>query len=149
MQVERPKVWRVWVPAGKYVLGDPCYAVSSAPREDSRVDLWAEGGESCDWFESSPVAKVMVKGTEYRYLGFPTAWGDGTYTGSDGFSYPVDAGLIGLVPVEIADTDRTDVSMPINRVVEFTTDTLCTCNDGVLMFGNITINTRDWDGEED
>jgi len=142
MQVEAPTSWRVWVPAGKYILGDPCYAVSDAPSEDTGRDLWCEAGESCNWWQDSPVAIIMVNGKSYNILGFGTAYGDGEYIGSDGFSYPVDSGMIGLVPAEIADTLTYD-GLDLHKPIEFTRDTLCTCTNGIMKFGEIVINTRE------
>lgn len=146
MQVESKNVWRVWVPAGKYLIGDPCYAVPDGPREDNAKDMWSEAGESCGWWDASPVATVKVQGKEYNILGFGTAWGDGTYRGSDGFEYSVDAGLIGLVPLEIADTKKYG-DQEVNRVIEFDRETLCINNEGDMYFGNLRINTMASDEE--
>jgi hypothetical protein len=120
----------VIVPAGQYVLGDPCYAVPD--------EHWDDLLASCDYFHS-PVGYVNVGYTKkFRVLGFGTRWGDGCYAGSDGKEYPVDAGLIGLVPIELVE----DVSEHYGNIVTFNKDTICSSNgDGKLRFGSIIIDT--------
>jgi hypothetical protein len=129
----------VVVPAGKYVLGDPCYAV---PDEN-----WDELLESCNYFEN-PVGYIRLDDLHMNktfILAFPTRWGDGYYLGSNGMNYPVDAGLIGLVPVDIAK----DLESHYQNIVTFTKDTVCSYNgSGRLVFGGISIET-DPEEEED
>jgi hypothetical protein len=81
---------------------------------------------------------------KFPVLAFGTKWGDGSYRGTDGNVYPVDAGLIGLVPVEIV-ADLSD-----HEVVNFSKDTLC-INDGSgkLKFGHITIDTDPTEEEDE
>ena len=130
----------VEVPAGQYILGDPCYAVPD--------DEWMELLESCDYFEN-PIGKITRRDKSYyRIVAFSTRWGDGCYRGTDGNSYPVDAGLIGLVPVEAVDMDalRDDLC----TVVTFDKPTKCgTDGDGKLRFGHITIDTDPAQDEDD
>ena len=125
----------VIVPKGSYVIGDPCYAV---PDKD-----WDDLLASCNYFES-PIGYVKDGLQKFPVLAFGTKWGDGSYRGSDGNVYGVDAGLIGLVPVEIVE----DLSE--HEVVNFSKDTLCMDDgSGKLKFGHITINTDPSDEEED
>ena len=125
----------VRVPAGAYYLGDPCYAVPN--------DLWMELLGTCDFF-GVPVGSAGG----HQVVAFRTAWGDGLYQGSDGFQYPVDAGLIGLVPIALNPAfDRQDlVSLVVyERATECSTD-----GNGGLMFGGVEIDTaKDWEEEED
>ena len=125
----------VIVPKGSYVIGDPCYAV---PDGD-----WLPLLQSCNYFED-PVGTVKDETRHFSVLAFGTKWGDGSYLGSDGNVYPVDAGLIGLVPVEMVE----DIAE--HTIVEFKRDTLCV-NDGSgkLKFGHITIDTDPSDEEEE
>lgn len=140
----------VVVPAGQYVLGDPCYAVPD--------DKWDELLESCNYFEN-PVGcirhddflwrSLSAKGIYMNktfILAFPTRWGDGYYLGSNGMNYPVDAGLIGLVPVDIAK----DLESHYQNIVTFTKDTVCSHDgSGKLRFGGISIETDPEEEEED
>jgi hypothetical protein len=119
----------VEVPAGKYWLCDPCYAVDS--------ELWDALLDSCAVFDL-PVGTVKKNGQKYQVLGFRTAYGDGVYRDQAGNSFPVDAGLIGLTPVELTDGHPFGATL-----VEFKTDTECSCSNGVLRFGTHTINTKD------
>lgn len=123
----KPIITSVVVPAGTYVLGDPCYSVPD--------EHWDALLESCDYFMDVPVGHV----NGFDVLGFSTKYGDGTYKGSDGKSYPVDAGMIGLVPIEFA-VDK-DGASDGRSVVTFNHPTTCTVNDGVLKFGSIVIDT--------
>lgn len=125
----------VYVPAGKYVIGDPCYTV---PDDD-----WIKLLESCEYFNRP----VGISGG-YEVLAFPTAYGDGVYRDQRGNVYPVDAGLIGLVPVEYAQIDE-DRFYP-TQFVEFKTLTACRRDeDGTLVFGDVTIKTGDDANDEE
>lgn len=119
----------VYVPAGTYVLGDPCYTV---PDED-----WDKLLQSCDYFKRP----VGISGG-FEVLAFPTLYGDGVYRDQKGREFPVDAGLIGLVPVEYAQI--TDDKFYPTYTVEFKTLTACECRaDGTLIFGDVKIETGD------
>jgi hypothetical protein len=120
------------VPPGTYYLGDPCYTVPN--------ELWQELLESCDYFDTP-------EGTVYGYtvIAFGTAHGDGVYSDRAGNFYPVDAGLIGLVPVGLAgDVVRDDLV----RKIQIDHPTICSSFDGVLKFGHIEINTDDTEDED-
>jgi len=129
----------VEVPAGSYILGDPCYVVPDSE--------WMELLESCNYF-GNPIG-TFSRGTDNYYIvAFGTRWGDGCYRGTDGNSYPVDAGLIGLVPVEVVGSEalRDDLC----TVVTFDKPTKCgTDGDGKLRFGHITIDTDPAQDEEE
>ena len=136
----------VEVPAGRYILGDPCYAV---PDDEE----WMELLESCDYF-NTPIGTIRRNGAglkPFKIVAFSTRWGDGCYRGTDGNSYPVDAGLIGLVPVEVIGMDalRDDLC----TVVTFDKPTKCSSDgEGKLRFGHITIDTdpaQDEEGEDE
>ena len=128
----------VVVPAGRYILGDPCYAVPDSE--------WMELLESCNYFEN-PIGYIKDGVQQFPVLAFSTRWGDGCYRGTDGNSYPVDAGLIGLVPWAVCkDVIRDDLS----QVVTFDKPTKCgTDGEGKLRFGHITIDTDPAQDEDD
>lgn len=128
-------VTKVSVPAGKYWLTDPCYLV---PEE-----LWMPLLNSCSFFED-PIGTVTDEdGKQHHVLAFGTAYGDGEYLDQFGHSFPVDAGLIGLVPVSLAGENN-----PGYLLVEFTEETICTCNGGDMRFGKYRIDTRDGDDSD-
>jgi len=126
----------VLIRAGQYVLGDPCY---TTPDDDWMLLL-----ESCDYFRASPVADI---GGGKTILGFGTLHGDGCYTDNFGSTYPVDAGLLGLVPIEYAQLNE-DKYWP-DHIVTFERDTRAVDDgQGRLTFGKYTINT-DYELEEE
>jgi hypothetical protein len=130
----------VIVPAGAYWLGDPCYSVPD--------EMWMPWLEAADFKGQDGVLWARVPGTDHRVLGFSTAYGDGTYIGSNGFEYGVDAGLIGLVPQALAPLPKYP---ELVSAIVFVEDTRCTTEDGVLIFGHVSINTADegYDDDED
>jgi len=131
----------VEVPAGHYILGDPCYVV---PDSD-----WDSLLQSCNYFEN-PIGYVKDGIQEFPVLAFSTLWGDGCYKGTDGNTYPVDAGLIGLVPIEILGKDVHNLRGDLSKIVTFDKTIKCSRDsDGKLRFGHITIDTDPADEEED
>ena len=125
------------LPAGKYYIGDPCYVLASDDPDDKRwgnfcKELWKHG-HSLEEFEDIP---MFAAGTAY---------GDGSFEGSDGFWYGVDAGLIGIVPLSLC-TDKKRLARAkkseLGRFVTFKKDILIDYLDGIFWFGDITINTK-------
>lgn len=85
------------LPPGRYWVGDPCYAITN---DGDDIGIWfrlcddmfaKEGGE-----RGAAVAHDKESG--FWFVASSTAHGDGTYEGSDGRTYGVDAGMIGVVP---------------------------------------------------
>lgn len=133
MEIKRVEVL---VPVGEYVIGDPCYAVPD--------EYWDELLNSCNYFRN-PIGHFRMDDFDNKtfVLAFGTKWGDGCYAGSDGNEYPVDAGLIGLVPVDVVE----DLAEHDGIIVKFDKPTLCVDDgSGKLRFGHIVIDT---DPEED
>lgn len=77
------------LPAGKYWLGDPCYAFGDH-------EVWMALLESANYLENPRILEGAAKGESFVASG--TAWGDGVFHDQDGNEYGVDAGLIGVVP---------------------------------------------------
>lgn len=121
---------------GTYVLGDPCYAVAEAE--------WHDLLESCDYFGQA----IGTLKDKSQVLAFHTAYGDGEYPSNIGAKFPVDAGLIGLVPVDSADMSKfRDI---LSKTVTFTEEVLASFDAfGMLKFGYIEINTGDEPMEDD
>jgi hypothetical protein len=132
MQIIKSKAVSVQVPAGKYVLGDPCYSVPD--------EHWDALLASCEYF-NEPVGTV----NGVKVLAFSTKWGDGCYQDQFENEYGVDAGLIGLVPIALA----TKGDSTYTTIVEFSTPTVCSTNgEGKLTFGKYVIDTDPEEGEE-
>ncbi len=124
------------VPAGKYLLGDPCYVI--------RDKDWLDFCNQHSYNETDNNACVTLNDST-QVVAFSTYYGDGCYTDQNGNSFPVDAGLIGLVPISYIEestqknlTDYRDLC----TLVEFEEDALCFTVDGILTFGNYIIDTK-------
>ena len=122
------------VPAGKYVLSDPCYA---APKD--------QFGKLLEKMNYEDGLNVYDNGAITVML--DTANGDGTYQDQHGRSFPVDSGTIGLTPLIENWTCLEAGIFSIDKgmyIVEFAEETVCTSNEGVLTFGEIRIDTNLW-----
>ena len=130
--------FEIMIPPGTYYMGDPCYAVRD-------VD-WHTLLHSADYFHN-PVGEIHG----FRVYATSTAYGDGEYIGSSGHSYPVDAGLIGLVPVEyVTQFESSDIPFPLDgmRKITITVPTLFWKNNGVIgLMGVEEIDTAGTDDE--
>lgn len=139
----KPLATAVEVPAGTYWLGDPCYTV---PDADWMPLLRSCGvfGASDDPADGTPGPVGTVRGHEV--LAFGTAFGDGEYPDQYGHRYPVDAGLIGLVPVALNPDGAPGV-----RKITFDAPTVCRTEDdgATLTFGPVVIHTGDEEDEDD
>jgi len=125
---------KVIVPPGEYVLGDPCYCFSH------ETSTWDDILESNNVFETP-----MIEFKDGIVLGFFTYYGDGEYFDQFGQSYGVDAGLIGLVSLNLLEVDRTQSPQDDGRIITFLDPTECSETDGRLRFGPFVINTREED----
>lgn len=129
----------VTIPAGRYVIGDPCYSVPD--------ERWMEWLEAADYTEvGRGVLYAEIDG--HHIVGVITAHGDGQYYSSEGHSLGVDAGVIGLVPESFAENNTSSEL----DVVEFTAPVTCRYADGVIHLGHIEIDTDpddDWGYDED
>ena len=99
-----------------FYLGDICYVLGS----NLYYGVWGkEYRYSEGVFEDPETAlKVAVAHTEY---------GDGRYQGSDGTKFPVDAGVIGLVPLELV---KKESGLEDGRVIEVPGTALFEAEDG-------------------
>jgi hypothetical protein len=122
------------LPAGKYYIGDLCYA-------NKLSDVW---NDFCNLFFNQPHGVVA----SIEFFAANTAYGDGEYSGSNGYSFPVDAGLIGIISAKHLTTE--DKAKDYVQVFEFKRDFEVSAAGGMFSFGHIYINTAgsDEDGEE-
>lgn len=134
----------VTVPAGRYVVGDPCYAIA-----DDAWDAWLEAADYQQLNQGKTILEAKVDG--HLCVGVTTKYGDGEYCDQYGRSYPVDAGLIGLVPCQVATADVVEDKNSV--VLEFSEPVECWYDDetGVIHLGDIEIDTDDayLDDEDD
>lgn len=131
------------LPAGTYRLGDPCYSVPD--------DRWSEWLQAAGLSNEKRNLYATLDG--FPVLGLGTQYGDGEYLDQRGRTYGVDAGLIGLVPVDLPGL-REDYPDPeqngVYHVVSFDQPVRCIrYEDGTLVFGDITIPTGDVEDEDE
>lgn len=112
--------------AGKYYVGDLCYAVSD--------ENWDQLLDDTDYLEAD---NMTYKGVPIWAHG--TAYGDGGYKDLQGREYTVDAGIIGVMPYEVVDGD----SITGGQVIDFPNDFSVSYRNGKFLIGDIVINTAD------
>ena len=127
-----------YMPAGKYWIGDLCYVMHD--KWDSFCNTTIVGDDVID-------GKITLDdGT--TVVSLTTAYGDGIYKDQKGHEYPVDAGLIGAIPVDSITDPNANLSN--GRIVNFMTDWNFYKNyQGLLTFGNVEINTGDEEEDDD
>lgn len=76
-----------------FYIGDICYALA----DEVYFGIWG-GNDFKD-------GQHHVSETDLDFAVASTAFGDGVYLGSNGFLYGVDAGNIGIVPLELVEKD--------------------------------------------
>lgn len=123
----------VTLPKGVYYIGDLCYIEK----------LSAVWGDFC--WEFNKECHSEVAGIEFFAAG--TADGDGEFTGTDGFDYPVDAGLIGIISAE--HLTEADLATDYINVIKFDKSFTVSADKGVFYFGHITIDTTGSDNNEE
>lgn len=127
MDSAKVHIGSITMPAGEYYVGDPCYAVPD--------DRWMEWLKAADYTSGDKYLLATLDGAPV--LGIGTAYGDGAYEGSpEGYTYGVDSGLIGLVPVELAKEPVHDCLR-----VSFPKPFECSYSHGHIILGHIDIDT--------
>jgi len=121
------------MPAGKYLVGDPCYFFSDKDHEE-----WIQFLRTNQYIgdEDDGEGEGYLVGTDKKVCIFSTKYGDGSYSDEFGNLYDVDAGMIGVIPL----VEGGDVPHGMT-VIEFDKDFECYNNDGILYFGDIVIDT--------
>ena len=135
-----------------HIIGDPCYFLHTINPDGvpHMEGMWVQSfveaisdAEEADDFDG-----------HFEYLGHPifvhSTWhGDGQYEGSDGRIYPVDAGIIGAIPVELIEDEVVleKLNDPSVRAVSMTESQLSMASyeDGTFTFytsdGRLEIET--------
>lgn len=137
---------RVFFEPGKYYIGDLCYVINDHDEWMSLVDQMFPdrlGGEGIEGeFRLRNGSRVAI---------FSTLHGDGVYPDGSGKGYPVDSGSIGIIKFsDIEITKDNFKGLEYGNVVEFSNQFSCYSNgDGVLVFGNIRIDTNDYYDEDE
>lgn len=133
------------IPAGKHWVGDPCYAFPQGTPADQ---AWMPCLESANFRDDPRIleAEAVVDGRTYRFVASGTAYGDGVYSSAQmpQVEFPVDAGLIGVVPASQVEGEPFGMTL-----VDFAADfTVGYEKNGTIHIGEIEIFTGD-DPEDD
>lgn len=126
--------------AGRYYVGDLCYVIKNELWSNVCMAFWDTGRDG---------GQFIVEGIG-KFSMFSTMYGDGEYQGSEGV-YSVDSGTIGCIRLDqeglkqhIDEKEMRD----LGNIVDFPGAFMTDCEDGVMVFGHITINTNDEEDEE-
>ena len=88
-----------------FYIGDICYAMSDK-------NYHGEWGKKHDYEDGV----YEIDGHNFAVGG--TAYGDGEYADTDGYSYGVDAGVIGIMPMELCEKNDTETLNRLGRCVK-------------------------------
>lgn len=127
-------------PAGTYYVGDPCYPF---PNDGPLEPLWDDICKSID------KGNLFFDFMGHRVAMDSTAHGDGSYHGSDGKKYAVDAGMLGILPVALVDYLGEDKEWlnKLSSIVTFDKPFTVAFDNGLFGFGHIHIETNDEEEE--
>lgn len=130
------------LPAGRYYIGDPSYAFDKT---------WGNILNETSFFNNEP-----CKIGKHLCAAGATADGDGLYKDQNGFEYPVDAGMIGILPIVLLRRERklniTKIAKEkYGRIMDFEKPFEVIIKNGKFNFGGILIDTtgEDEDDEEE
>lgn len=122
------------LPAGTYYIGDPCYAFDQSWGQILDDNNYLDDGTS------------TIDG--YEIMTGSTAYGDGVYKDNEKYIYHVDAGLLGIMPVDLLLKDNKLTIEEINnekglgRIVKFDVPVIVHILNGIFKFNGIKINTQ-------
>lgn len=103
---------RIFSEKKKFFIGDICYAL----KDEIYDGVWGSNDYKDGLFDTGVTDSV---GSPVKFFVCSTAYGDGSYHGTNGKSFPVDAGNIGVVPVELWGSDKDEESLnKLGLVVE-------------------------------
>ena len=129
---------------GRYWIGDPCYVF---PNHGPMSDRWDKLIEKNDCFNAGPFTEI--DGGKIKVWADGTTFGDGLYSSNINFNFPVDAGLLGIIPEEtviylntidgVYDESQID---GLGIFVEFEKEFTIRMQNGYFRFGYIIIDTR-------
>lgn len=121
------------LPAGEYYIGDPCYVFEGK--------TWDQILEETDSFQSGDIQHF----NGFDLWAASTQWGDGTYCDQNGIEYPVDSGLLGIIPLGLIDNPE---GLEHGTVIKFPKDVTVDFDNGMFWFGHIRIDTDNSRGSD-
>lgn len=127
------------LPAGKYYIGDPCYVI--------RDHNWSDFCEA--FFKAEQEDQDVFEYDGQTVFASHTFYGDGRFDDQDGYTYGVDAGMIGAIPLALIPGGEAQAAAN-GRVVDFKQPFDAWYEkDGTFWIGNVRIFTGFDDPEED
>ena len=111
-------------PAGKYYIGDLCYVLPDSIYEN------VFGG----YEYANGLYRNNNAGSTQIFMIGGTSDGDGKYDGSDGNSFCVDAGIIGICPVSMIAKEKESSAKRCGHIYNFDTQVRATFSRGVFVF---------------
>jgi hypothetical protein len=101
---------------------------------------WDEALHTSSYFSKEGVYHI----NGHPFIGYSTYYGDGSYLGTDGHYYPVDAGLIGAVSMEFVKSIIFNYDyLHLGTVVDFSEPFECfSTSDGKIHIDHIMIDTN-------
>ena len=127
LPVEKPyNYYREFVqtlPAGRYYIGDLCYAM----KDDVYNGVFGGNGYASGFYKTKDGIFLLNR----------TAYGDGSYKGSNDFDYGVDAGIIGIASMSVCNPEKDVYGGTLHT---FTEPVVCTFKNG----GVFEFNSGDW-----
>jgi len=117
-----------------FYIGDICYVLGN----DVYSDFWGDQKHFAD-------GAFEVPGKGYAFAVGSTAYGDGVYSDKEGRQYPVDAGVIGVVPLELVEKED---GLKLGTVIRMPGIAALDCEEGVFDFclpdgSTVHIDTRE------
>jgi len=127
--------------AGTYYIGDLCYVLHGEWNEVCKLTL----GEGIEFGTFT-----LEDAREFAFFG--TYYGDGEYPifGVDSLArIGVDSGTVGCILWDSIDhhNDQNDVSLGVKHT--FTEDFVIDSNDGIIRFGDVTVDTSGEEGGDE
>ena len=133
------------MPAGKYYIGDLCYVMTDAEWEEF-CSITIDGQKVID-------GEFQFKDGR-RFATYGTAWGDGVYHDQYGYSYSVDAGLIGCIKVEDIRAEKYENLLDLGAIYDFSNSFVTSGGrgdgdwEGTIQFGHVMIETNPVEEED-
>ena len=133
------------LPAGCYWIGDPCYVF---PNQGPMKDKWNELLDSSCFLKNASSIPAEIDDGKIKVWCNYTAFGDGVYSSNVNFNFPVDAGILGIIPEEtviyLNTIDGVYVDSQVKRLglfIIFEEDFTIEMSNGWFRFGHVIINT--------
>ena len=122
------------MPSGRYYVGDLCYVMTDK-----------EWDEFCALtiVDNDCVQGEFTFADGRRFATYGTRWGDGEYRSNINSKHSVDSGTIGCIRLNEINIEKLNEEEmeELGAIVNFDSDFVTRESDGLIIFGNVIINT--------